>query len=77
MEGEKTMSKVALTGRAVIQIPAGDVVDITHNKAKGVVEIVLEGAQYPNWRVGGEPMVMISAGQLLDSEVVDWLARHD
>jgi len=77
VEGEKTMIKVELIGRAVIQIPAGDLVSSAHNKTKGVVEIVLEGTQYPNWRVGSEPMIIIGATQLLDSDFVEELAKHD
>lgn len=59
-----------MKGRAVIQIPADDIVDITHNSAKDIIEIILEGDQYPNWYVGCEPVVILGASNLLDGDYV-------
>jgi len=59
-----------MKGRAIIQIPEDDIVDIAHNKTKGIIEIILEGDQYPGWCVGSDPMVILGASNLKDGEFI-------
>jgi len=69
------MSETEPTGRAIIQIPLRDLVEFVRNDSKGIMEIVLEGDQYPRWHIGAEPVVIIGASFLLSHTSISEFAR--
>ena len=62
--------------RAVIQIPLDDIITMEDNVKRGIVEIVLEGDQYPNWHSGSEPMVIIGASAIKREEYIEYLCKY-
>jgi len=65
-----------MAGRAVIQIPAEDVVGVYLDRKKEILEIIVKGESYPRWHPGMEPMVVLGANQLRKgrfiSDLIDW-----
>ena len=44
-------------GRATVQLLSSNIVDITEDKQRAVVQITLEGLNYPPWKPGNPPIV--------------------
>lgn len=58
-----------IMGRALVRLPLNDIVTTYRDEIKGIIEIVLEGDQYPKWSAGMEPFCIVSFTNLLDVEL--------
>ena len=65
-----------MAGRGIIRIPLTDIVEVSENLKRGVLDVVVEGDSYPGWHIGMEPMVFIGAYNLYDKEFINALIHH-